>query len=424
MGPGGLFAALAVRNFRLYFGGQAVSLVGTWMQSVALVWLVLELTGSGTLLGVVVAVQFLPVLVLGAYAGVVVDRVGKRRLLLLTQSAMAALALALGLLTVTGAISLGPVFGFAVLFGLVNAFDNPARQAFVIEMVGDDLVQNAVSLNSAVVNASRAVGPAVAGGLIAVVGVGVCFLVNAVSFLAVLLALAAMRTVELRPSEPLPREAGQLREGLRYVRRAPGLLVPLLMMALIGTFAYEFQVVLPLFARGTLHGGAEAFGLMSAAMGLGAVAGGLYVASRDAVGLLPLTVSVAAFGVTILATALAPTLAVAMALLVATGFAGTYFLAGGNSTLQLTSDPGHRGRVMALWSVTFLGSTPVGGPIVGALAEYLGPRWALAVGAAACFLAALLGAAVLRRLPPSERRAPRRPGGAEPPTTVEVPLPI
>ncbi|OJU84417.1 MAG: MFS transporter [Solirubrobacterales bacterium 70-9] len=425
MGEGGIFAALSVRNFRLYFGGQAVSLVGTWMQSVALVWLVLELTGSGTLLGVVVAVQFLPVLVFGAYAGLVVDRVGKRRLLLLTQSAMAALALALGLLTVSGAMTLSLVFVFAVLFGLVNAFDNPARQAFVIEMVGDDRLQNAVSLNSAMVNASRAVGPAVAGGLIAIVGVGVCFLINAGSFLAVLLALGAMRVDELRPSEPVPREAGQLREGLRYVRLTPGLFVPLLMMALVGTLAYEFQVVLPLFARETLHGGAETFGLMTAAMGIGAVGGGLYVASRDSVGLLPLTVAVAAFGVTILVTALAPTLAVAMMLLVATGFASTYFLAGGNSTLQLTSDPRHRGRVMALWSVTFLGSTPVGGPIVGAVAESLGPRWALGVGAAACFAAALLGAAALRRLPPAERYARRRRSDErlEPPS-LETPLPV
>jgi len=234
-----------------------------------------------------------------------------------------------------------------------------------------------------------------------------------------------MRAVELRPAEPVPREAGQLREGFGYVRRTPGLLVPLLMMALVGTLAYEFQVVLPIFARETMHGGAETFGLMSAAMGLGAVAGGLYVASRDSVGLAPLTVAAAAFGVAILATALAPTLGVALVLLVATGFASTTFLAGGNSALQLTSDPGHRGRVMALWSVTFLGSTPIGGPLVGAVAEYLGPRWALALGAVACLAAALIGVAALRRLPPSECHARRRSGKelSEPPS-MEEPLPV
>lgn len=230
-----LFAALRVRNFRLYFTGQAISLVGTWMQSVGLIWLVLELSGSGTLLGVVVAVQFLPVLLLGAYAGLVVDRLGKHRLLLGTQLALRLLALALGVLTVTGVTQLWMVFVFAVLFGCVNSLDNPARQAFVTEMVGGSRLQNAVSLNSAMVNASRALGPAIAGGLIATVGVGICFLINSASFIAVLGALALMRVGELRPSEPVPRRRGQLRAGFRYVRRTAGLLVPLLMMALIGT---------------------------------------------------------------------------------------------------------------------------------------------------------------------------------------------
>lgn len=396
-----------------------------------MVWLVLELSGSGTLLGVVVAVQFLPVLLLGAYAGLVVDRLGKRRLLLGTQSALGLLALAIGVLTVTGITRLWMVFVFAVIFGCVNALDNPARQAFVTEMVGGSRLQNAVSLNSAMVNASRAVGPAVAGGLIATVGVGVCFLVNAASFLAVLVALALMKVGELRPSKPVPRRQGQLREGFRYVRGTVGLLMPLLMMALIGTFAYEFQVVLPLLARTTLHGGAETFGFMTAAMGLGAVAGGLYVASRESTGLLPLTYAAAGFGVTILAAALAPTLTVELIVLVVAGFASTSFLATGNSTLQLTSDASHRGRVMALWSVTFLGSTPIGGPIVGAVAEYIGPRFGLALGGFACLAAAALGAAALRRVPPSARFAPRPPDtatlslptGIREPPTLETELP-
>ena len=215
-----LFAALAVPNFRLYFTGQAISLTGTWMQSVALVWLVLEITGSGTLLGLVVAAQFLPVLLLGAYAGLVADRLDKRRLLLATQSSLALLALLLGLLTVTHTVQLWMVFVLAALFGCVNSLDNPARQSFVMEMVGGGRVQNAVGLNSVMVAASRAVGPAVAGGLIATVGVGICFLINAASFVAVLIALSLMRVGELRPTEPVARERGQLREGLRYVRRA------------------------------------------------------------------------------------------------------------------------------------------------------------------------------------------------------------
>lgn len=426
-----LFAALGVRNFRLYFTGQAISLVGTWMQSVGLVWLVLELSGSGTLLGIVVAVQFLPVLLLGAYAGLVVDRLGKRRLLFGTQSALGLLALVLGVLTVTGITQLWMVFVFAAMFGCVNSLDNPGRQAFVAEMVGPSRLQNAVSLNSAMVNASRAVGPAIAGGLIATVGVGICFLVNAASFLAVLVALALMRVGELRPGERVPRRPGQLRAGFRYVRRTVGLLVPLLMMALIGTLAYEFQVVLPLFARVTLHGGAETFGFMTAAMGFGAIGGGLYVASRESTGLLPLTFAAAGFGVTIFAAALAQSLPVELVALVIAGFASTSFLATGNSTLQLTSDASYRGRVMALWSVTFLGSTPIGGPIVGAVSEHLGPRAGLALGGVACLAAAALGAAALRRMAPSERFAPRPPdtatlvlpvGVAEPPT-VETELP-
>ncbi|HVC06820.1 MAG TPA: MFS transporter [Solirubrobacterales bacterium] len=409
----GLFAALRVENFRLYFTGQAISLIGTWMQSVALVWLVLEITGSGTMLGLVVAAQFLPVLLLGAYAGLMVDRLNKRRLLLATQTAMALLALLLGVLTVTHTVQLWMIFAIAALFGCVNSLDNPARQSFVMEMVGEGRVQNAVSLNSAMVNASRAVGPAMAGGLIATVGVGICFLINAGSFIAVLTALSLMHVSDLRPTEPVSRERGQLREGFRYVRATVGLLVPLLMMALIGTLAYEFQVVLPLLARVTLHGGAETYGFMTAAMAVGAIAGGLYVATRERTGLLPLTVAAAGFGVAIIAAALAPSLGVELAVLPIVGFASTSFLATGNSTLQLSSDPRLRGRVMALWSVTFLGSTPIGGPILGAVSQYIGPRFGLAVGGLACVLAAVLGAAVLSRVPFSERYAPQ-PEEAEP----------
>ncbi len=406
-------------NFRLYFTGQAISLVGTWMQSVALVWLVLEITGSGTLLGLVVAAQFLPVLLLGAYAGLVADRLNKRRLLLCTQSAMALLALLLGLLTVTHTVQLWMIFAIAVLFGCVNSLDNPTRQSFVMEMVGGGRVQNAVSLNSAMVNASRAVGPAVAGGLIATVGVGICFLINAASFAAVLTALSLMRVADLRPSEPVRRERGQIREGLRYMRHTVGLLVPLMMMALIGTLAYEFQVALPLLARVSLHGGAETYGFMTAAMAVGAVAGGLYVATRRRTGLLPLTVAAACFGAAIFAAALAPSLPVELAVLPVVGFASTSFLATGNSTLQLSSEPRLRGRVMALWSVTFLGSTPIGGPIVGAVGEYVGPRWGLAIGGVAGLLAATIGALALNRVPAADRYAPRPDEAELPPGTPE-----
>jgi len=405
---GRVFAALAVPNFRLYFAGQAVSLVGTWMQVVAQSWLVLQLTGSGTLLGLVAAAQFSPVLLLGAYGGLIADRVDKRRLLLATQSALGLLALLLGMLTVTHVVRLWMVFVVAVALGTVNAVDQPARQTFVPEMVGRERVQNAVSLNSVLTNASRAVGPAVAGVLIATTGVGVCFLANAASFAAVLVALARIRPGALHPAPAVGREAGQLRQGLRYVRSTPGLLVPLVMMALVGTLAYEFQVALPLLARVSLHGGAGTYGFLTAAMGAGAVAGGLVVAGLARTGLLPFTVAAAGFGAAILTAALVPSLPGELAALAVVGFFSTAFMATGNTTLQLTADPQFRGRVMALWSVTFTGSTPIGGPVVGVVADDLGPRYGLGLGAVACLAATVIGGLAVSRMPPADRYA-RRP---------------
>ncbi len=405
---GALLAALRVRNFRLYAAGQAISLPGTWMQVVAQSWLVLQLTGSGTMVGLVAATQFLPVLLAGIYGGLIADRSDKRRLLIGTQSALGTLALVLGLLTVTHVIRVWMVFAVAAALGAVNSVDQPARQSFVPEMVGADLVQNAVSLNSVLTNAARAVGPAIAGLTIAAAGVGACFLANAASFTAVVAALARMRPGALEPAEPAGREPGQLREGLRYVLGAPGLLAPLLMMALVGTLAYEFQVALPLLAKVGLHGNASTYGFLTSAMGAGAVAGGLAVAGLGRAGLLPFTVAAAGFGAAILAAALVPSLGGELAALVVVGAFSTGFMATGNTTLQLTADPRFRGRVMALWSVTFTGSTPVGGPVVGLVADSLGPRYGLALGAVACLAAAVLGAVAVARMPPAERHA-RRP---------------
>ena len=410
-----LFAALAVPNFRLYLAGQAISLPGTWMQVVAQSWLVLQLTKSGALLGLVAAAQFLPVLLLGPYGGLLADRVDKRRLLLGTQTALGLLALTLGLLTVSHLVRLWMVFALAAALGMVNSVDQPTRQTFVPEMVGRDRVQNAVSLNSVLTNGARAVGPAIAGLVIATAGVGICFLVNAASFAAVLLALARIQARSLHPAPPARRHAGQLREGLRYVRGTPELLVPLLMMALVGTLAYEFQVSLPLLARISLHGGASTYGFMTAAMGGGAVAGGLVVAGLSRTGLLPFTVAAAGFAAAILGAALAPSLPWELAALAVVGFFSTGFMASGNTTLQLTADPQYRGRVMALWSVTFTGSTPIGGPIVGVIADDLGPRYGLGIGALACLAATIIGGLALGRMPPADRYA-RRPRELDWPT--------
>ena len=372
-----MFAALTVTNFRLYLAGQAISLPGTWMQTVAQSWLVLQLTGSGAMLGLGAAAQFLPVLLLGPYGGLVADRVNKRRLLLATQSTLGLLALTLGLLTVTHLVRLWMVYAVAVALGTVNSVDQPTRQTFIPEIVGRDRLQNAVSLNSVLTNASRAIGPAVAGILIATTGVGVCFLANAASFGAVLAALARIRPRELHPAAPAGRQTGQLCQGLRNVRSAPGLLVPLLMMALVGTLAYEFPVSLPVVARVTLHGGATTYGFLTAAMGVGAVAGGLAIAGLARAGLLPYTLAAAGFGAAMAAAALVPSLPGELIALAVTGFFSTAFMATGNTTLQLTADPQFRGRVMALWSVTFTGSTPIGGHIVGVTADSLGPRYGL-----------------------------------------------
>lgn len=391
------FAALTNPNYRLWFGGQSVSLAGTWMQMIAQAWLVLELTGSGTAIGLLVALQTLPTLLLGPYAGVVADRIDKRRLMIALQSTMAVLALTLGALTITGAVVLWHVYLLALLLGLTNCFENPARQAFVLEMVGAGDLRNAVSLNSVLVNVARAVGPAMAGLVIAAGGIGLCFLLNAVSFAAVVGSLIRMDVTALRPSVPTRRAPGQLREGLAYVRATPALAVPLLMMTLIGCLAYEFQVVLPIVASETFAGDARAYGFLTAAMGAGAVLGGLWVAARGRTGMPALVGAATAFGLAMAGAAMAPDMPVALLAMGLVGATSVTFLSTSNSTLQLVAEPHMRGRVMSLWAVAFLGSTPIGGPIAGAVSEHFGGRAGLALGAVACLVGAGLGALTLRR---------------------------
>ena len=400
------FSSLSNPNYRRYFSGQAVSLVGTWMQTVAQSWLVLQLTHSGTALGLVVALQTLPVLVLGPYGGVVADRVDKRKLMIGLQSMMGLLALILGVLTLTHVVTLWEVYALAFLLGLNNTFENPARQAFVLEMVGPTELRNAVSLNSVLVNAARAVGPAVAGLIIAAGGTGICFMLNAASFVAVVASLLRLDVSKLAPSPPARRAKGQVREGLAYVKRTPELAGPLMMMALVGCLAYEFQVVLPVVATQTFHGGSAVYGFLTASMGVGAVIGGLYVAARGNTGLRALTAASAVFAAVLALAAIAPVLWLELVALALVGGASVGFLAKGNSTLQLTASPQMRGRVMALWAVAFLGSTPIGGPIAGWVAETFGGRAGLVLGAAACLVAAGLGALVLNRV---KRRAVAEP---------------
>jgi MFS family permease len=406
------FSSLHNRNYRRFLTGQSVSMIGTWMQSVAQSWLILVLTGSGTAVGGVVAVQTLPVLLLGPYAGVVVDRADKRRLLIGLQALMGVQALVLGLLTVTHHEQVWEVFALALILGMNNAFENPGRQAFMVELVGREDLRNAVSLNSVMVNVARAIGPAIAGIVIAAGGIGFCFLFNAASFIAVIASLAMLDLSLLRPSEPTGRGRGQLRDGLRYVARTPEIGIPLAMMAMIGCFVYEFQVVLPVLAKHDLHGGSQTYGFITAAMGVGAIVGGLYVAARGRTGTKVLVRSSVYFGLALVAAALAPNLATELVAIALVGGMSIGVLAQGNSTLQLAASPTMRGRVMALWAVAFLGSTPIGGPIAGAVSEQFGGRGGLLLGVVTCFLVALGGWLALRR---SERRTvDTAPADAEP----------
>jgi MFS family permease len=396
------FASLANPNFRRYFVGQALSLIGTWMQMVAQSWLVLTMTGSSIAVGVVVALQTAPVLVFAPYGGVVADRADKRRLLIGLQSAMALQALTLGILTVFGVIRFWEICALALLLGMNSSFEVPTRQSFILEMVGRESGRNAVSLNSVIVNSARAIGPAIAGILIAVAGEGICFLINFGSFVAVIASLLSMDASLLRRSQPTLRGRGQLRQGLGYVRRTPEISLPLLMMGLIGTLTYEFPVSLPVLAKRSFDLGSAGYGFMTAAMGVGAAAGGLVTAARGRTGVRAAVIAAAAFGVCVTAAAAAPTVALELVALVFVGAGSVSFVSVGNSTLQLGSDPSMRGRVMSLWSVAFQGSTAVGGPIIGGVIALAGARVGLAVGAVTCFAAAGIGATILRRPQPVE----------------------
>jgi MFS family permease len=377
------FAALKIRNFRLYFIGQLISVSGTWMQSVAQGWLILQLTGSSVELGVAIALQYVPILFFGSYGGLVADRHEKRRILYITQSSAGILALVLGILVTTGHVTVPTVWVLAGLLGVVNLFDVPARQAFVQEMVGRDLIANAVSLNSVLMNSGRLIGPSIAAGFIAVTGTAVCFYANSVSYAAVLVALALMRKSEFLPMATVERQRGQLRLGLRYAMANPQLRNVILAVAVVGTFAFNFTVTLPLLSRTTFHETTAAhYGILMGAMGLGAMIGGLFVAHRSRPTLALLATLAFGFGTFMTAVALAPTITWAEILLVPTGAFSVAFVSTANATLQLNSSQEMRGRVMSLHGMAFLGTTPIGAPLIGLIIAASDPRVGLLVGAA------------------------------------------
>jgi MFS family permease len=392
------FAALSVRNFRLFFIGQLISVSGTWMQSVAQGWLVLQLTGSSVDLGFAIALQYVPILLFGTYGGLVADRHEKRRILYCTQSAAGLLALTLGLLMTTHHVTVDTVFVLATLLGFVNLFDVPARQAFVQEMVGRDLIANAVSLNSALMNSGRVIGPGVAAGLIALVGTAACFYTNAASYVAVIVALALMRRSQLLPMQIVQRQPGQLRLGLKYVFETPQLRNVIIAVAVVGTFAFNFTVTLPLLARVTFHQKSAAqYGILMGCMGIGAVLGGLLVAHRSRPTPKLLALLAVAFGLFMTLVAFAPTILWAEIALIPTGACSIAFVSSANSTLQLNSGQQMRGRVMSLYSTAFLGTTPFGAPLVGVLIAATNPRIGIFLGAFLTLLTGLWLVFVLRQ---------------------------
>ncbi len=390
------FASFRVRNFRLFFMGQGISQVGNWMTLVAQSLLVLALTDSGVALGLMAAAQFGPVLLLGPWAGLVADRSDKRRLLIVVQAFAMVQSLLLAAVAFTGA-PVWTLYAVAMIGGFTVAFDNPARRAFVVEMVPTDDVPNAVSLNSALMTSSRVIGPALAGLLITTAGYGWAFLLDGISYVAVIASFFMMRTSELRPSPVAERAKGQIREGFRYVRRMPELFVPLVMMGVIGTLAFNFNTVMPLFVTRDLHGNDAVFTILFSVVSVGSLVGALIAARRHEVSVWGVGVGALGFGAAMGLLAVMPTLAWALPVSLVLGLCSITFLTMSTAIVQLRAAPEMRGRVLALQAMLFLGSTPIGGPIVGWVAQTFGARWSLVLGALACVGAGLWGMAVVGR---------------------------
>jgi MFS family permease len=408
---GGVFASLRVPNYRLFAGGQVVSLAGTWMQRIAQDWLVLDLSGgSATALGTAAALQFSPILLLSLWGGVLADRVDKRRMLIALQVAMGGCALVLGVAAVSGVVVLWHVYLFCALLGCLSALDVPVRQAFAPELVGVDQVGNAVALNSLTFNLARIVGPAVAGLLIAAVGSGWVFLVNAASFAGVVIGLVLMNPARLFRSDPVPRGRGQLRAGLRYVRGRPEIVAVLALVFLVSMFGINFYLTLALLTRNVFGRGPEAYGLLTTVLAVGSVLGAMIAARRVGRPRLRLVAgSALVFGVLVVVAGLMPTFALTGVVLVPVGLAALTFTTAANAAVQMAVDPAMRGRVMGLYMLLFLGGTPVGAPLLGVLAEHLGGRAPLVAGGLVTVVSVLaVGTVLARRAAPGAWR-----GGCE-----------
>ncbi|WP_426573262.1 MFS transporter [Aquihabitans sp. McL0605] len=386
------FRSLRHRNFKLFFIGQLISQTGTWLTMITQTLLVLSLSHSGTMLGLLTAFQFGPVLLLGAWAGAVADRADKRKLLITAQAAAMAQSLALGILVLSGHATIPAIFILAAIQGVITAFDNPTRRSFVTEMVTAEDLPNAVSLNTAIMTGSRVVGPALAGVLVLAFGFGWPFILDGLTYTAVIAGLLMMRPAELFRSAPTAKAKGQVREGLRYIRATPNLFVPLVMMAIIGTFAFNFSVTVPLLVKGPLGGGTGSFTILFSVLSVGSLVGALLSARRKDATPKHLVQSSIAFGISMVLLALAPTLGLAFPAAIALGLASVFFMTSSTAIVQLLAGAEYRGRVLAIQAMVFLGSTPIGGPIVGWISDVSGARAGILVGAVACFAAAVYGA--------------------------------
>jgi MFS family permease len=397
------FSALSIPNYRLFFAGQFISVTGTWMQRVAQDWLILEIGGGPLELSLGVALQSLPMLLFGIWGGLFVDRVKNLRwLLLTTQLCLATLALLLGTLTVTGHVTLLAIYATAFVMGCVGIVDTPARQSFVLDMVGNDSAANAVSLNSSINNSARLIGPAVAGVIIATAGTGVAYLLNSATFLAIIAALVSMKSAHLSGRTPQPRGRGQILAGFRYVWQTPPIRTALTATLLVSMFSQNFRVTLPLMAATVFHGGPSSYGWLMSSLGIGALGGALICAYMAAPTLRKIAIELAGFGILILAASVAPSYLLMLFLMVGVGAGNTSFNTTSNALVLLTAKPQLRGRVLSIRALLSQGSTPLGSIGVGWVCQEAGPRAGLAVGGVASVLACLLTNRAIR---PSRNRA-------------------
>lgn len=392
------FRSLEIRNFRLFFIGQLISQIGTWLTTVAMTLLVLHLTGSGLAIGGLVACQFGPVLLMGAWGGLIADRSDKRRLLLLTQTLQMVQSFGLAALAFMHHPPLGGLYAVALAGGVILAFDNPARRSFVPEMVTPDYVQNAVTLNSALMTSSRIFGPAIAGLLAVTVGFGWCFTVDGISYLAVIAAIWMMRSADLQPSPRVTKAKGQVRAGLRYIHEVPELWIPMVMMLVVGTLTFNFTVVIPLFVERTLHGSDATYTLLYSVLSVGSFCGALAAAHRRTIDTHHVVIASGAFGVTMFGLAAAPNLALAFPLALMVGAASIAFMANATAIVQVRADAGMRGRVLAIQAMVIIGSTPIGGPLLGWVCDAFGARYGLVLGGVAALAAAAWGSVAAARV--------------------------